>query len=39
LAVRSIDLLALGVQLSELVPSGHGNVIDALEVTTVTVGA
>ncbi len=39
LAVRSIVRLALAVQVVELVPSGHGSVIDALDVATVTVGA
>jgi len=31
--------LALGVQLSELVPGGHGSVIEALDDEIETVGA
>jgi hypothetical protein len=30
--------LALAVQVDELVPGGHGKVIDALDVDTETVG-
>ena len=37
-AVRSTERLALAVQLGELVPSGQGSVIDALDDETETVG-
>ena len=37
-AVRSTERLALAVQLAELVPGGHGKVIDELDEETVTVG-
>jgi len=38
-AFKVTDLLALAVQLSELVPSGHGNVIEALDTEVLTMGA
>jgi len=38
-AVKVTDRLALAVQESELVPGGHGSVIEALDAETVTVGA
>ena len=37
-AVRSTDRVALAVQVGELVPGGHGNVMVALEADTETVG-
>jgi hypothetical protein len=38
LAVKSTERLALAVQLSELVPGGHGSMIEALDDETETVG-
>jgi len=37
-AVKSTVRLALGVQVAELVPGGHGSVIEALDEETLTVG-
>jgi len=38
LAVKSTERVALGVHVAELVPSGHGKVIEALDDETDTVG-
>jgi len=38
-AVKVTERLALVEQLVELVPGGHGSVIDATDAETVTVGA
>jgi hypothetical protein len=38
-AVKVTERDALGVQVVELVPGGHGNVILAIEAETETIGA